>query len=39
MKKYNFDEIIPKLEKFVEDLGVPVVTRIKEKNLTPLKSL
>lgn len=39
MKKYNFDEIIPKLEKFVEDLGVPVVTRIKEKELDPFKIL
>jgi len=39
MQNYNFDEIIPKLEKFVEDLDVPVVTRIKEKELDPFKIL
>lgn len=39
MGERNFDKIIPKLEKYVEYLGVPVVTRIKEKHLDPLKIL
>ncbi|MGC8788935.1 MAG: endonuclease III domain-containing protein [Caldisericum sp.] len=39
MKNYNFELIIPKLEKFVKDLGVPVVTRIKEKEADPFKIL
>ncbi|MGB9769989.1 MULTISPECIES: endonuclease III domain-containing protein [Caldisericum] len=39
MKNYKFNLIIPKLEKFVKDLGVPVVTRIKEKEADPFKIL
>ncbi|BAL81415.1 endonuclease III domain-containing protein [Caldisericum exile] len=39
MKNYNFDKILPKLEKFVQNLGVPVVTRIKDRDFDPFKIL
>ncbi|MGB9832183.1 MAG: endonuclease III domain-containing protein [Caldisericum exile] len=39
MKNYKFNLIFLKLEKFVKDLGVPVVTRIKEKEADPFKIL